>query len=66
MTDDEILKSPAAHNLPELFRALKWGRPAKQQKFLLDLADSIDCGRMDSNLIDIAEDNNHDDADWWK
>lgn len=64
MKDHEKLQSPAAHNLPELFRALKWGRPAKQQKFLLDLAESIEGGKMDSNLIDIMEDK--DDADWWK
>jgi hypothetical protein len=66
MEDHEKLQSPSRHSLPELFRALKWGRPAKQQDFLLRLAKSIESGDLDGTLRDIIDDDESDSADWWK
>lgn len=64
--DHEKLKSPSSYALPELFRALKWGRPANQQRFLLKLADAIENGRLDNAFCDLLDEEDRDDADWWK
>lgn len=66
MEDHEKLQRPAACTLPELFRALKWGRPADQQTFLLALADAIEGGKLDGNLRDLIDGESRDNADWWK
>jgi hypothetical protein len=66
MEDHEKLQQPAAHPLPDLFRALKWGRPASQQKFLLALASAIEEGKTDGTLGDLLDGEARDNADWWK
>lgn len=66
MEDYEKLQRPAACTLPELFRALKWGRPVAQQTFLLTLADAIESGDLDGTLRDLIDGESRDDADWWK
>lgn len=66
MQDHEKLQQPAAHSLPDLFRALKWGRPASQQRFLLALASTIEKGETDGTLGDLLDGESRDNADWWK
>lgn len=62
------LKAPAANPLPDLFRALKWGRPAAEQKFLLRLADELAKRGLGGGfrIEDILGDMDGDPADWWK
>jgi hypothetical protein len=66
MEDHEKLQRPAACTLPELFRALKWGRTCAEQTFLLSLADAIEGGKLDGNLRDLLDGEARDDADWWE
>lgn len=60
MSDNQenILHRPAAHTLPELFRELRFGRPAEEQRLLTWLAAKIERGD-DLKPCD-------DPADWWK
>jgi hypothetical protein len=64
--DHEKLQQPANHTLPELFRALKWGRTASQQKFLVALASAIEEGKTDGTIQELLDGQARDNADWWK
>ncbi len=66
-----ILNEPSKHRLPDLFRELKWGRPANDQKILLALADFCERrGIGEFTFDDIAseffEEDDSDHGEEWK
>lgn len=64
------LREPCKHPLYLLFEELKWGRPAKDQQFLLWLSKKVKDGAIGNlSLEDIANDlekEMEDPANWWK